>query len=106
MRGSQIALIALGGFVLFAVILAASSGTYVVQPGYRGVEITLGKVSTVFKPEGFGFKLPLITRVEQVPVRQQTERTVADCYSSDLQQIKIDVGVLFRLPEAYIVRLY
>ena len=40
--------------------------------------------------EGFGLKSPLITDVLPVSIRQQTKTTQADCYSSDLQQIKID----------------
>ena len=35
--------------LVFAVVIMAASGTYVVQPGYRGVEVTMGKVSTAFK---------------------------------------------------------
>jgi prohibitin 2 len=106
MSGHQITRIILGGLLILAVVLIGSSMTFVVEPGHRGVEVTLGKVSPVFKPEGFGMKLPFITRVEPVLIRQQTKQMVADCYSSDLQQIKMDVGVLYRIPEASVVRLY
>src|SRR5688572_25829599 len=47
--------------LVFVIIVLASSGTYIVKPGYRGVAVTLGKVSPAFKPEGFGFKQPFIT---------------------------------------------
>lgn len=91
---------------LFIAIVMASSGTYVVQPGYRGVEVTLGKVSPVFKPEGFGLKAPAITHIHFVSVRQQTAEEKADCYSSDLQQIHADLRVLFRIPETSVVRIF
>ena len=63
--------------LIFVIIVMASSGTYVVHPGFRGVEVTMGKVSPVFKPEGFGFKTPLITAVHPVSVRQQTDEEKA-----------------------------
>src|SRR5438445_12408 len=81
-----------GALVIFVLIIAASSSNYVVQPGYRGVQVTLGKVSPVFKPEGFGFKLPFISAVVPQSIRQQTAKFEADCYSSDLQQAKTEAS--------------
>src|ERR1041385_6271684 len=106
MRAQTIAKLIGVAIVIFVVVIVASTSTYIVQPGHRGIEVTLGKVSPVFKPEGFGFKLPFLTSIEPVLIRQQTQNMIADCYSSDLQQIKIAVGVLFRIPEASAVRLY
>lgn len=96
-----------GGAILIVVlILVGASSTYVVDPGHRGVEVTLGRVSRAFKPEGFGFKLPFITTVVPQLIRQQTAQMQADCYSSDLQQVKMDVRVLYRVPEASVVSLF
>jgi prohibitin 2 len=95
-----------GAVLIFVLILAGSSATYVVEPGHRGVEVTLGKVSQGFKPEGFGFKLPFVTTVEPQMIRQQTAQMEADCYSSDLQQVKIDVRVLYRVPQASVVAIF
>lgn len=92
--------------LIFAVVLVATSGTYVVHPGYRGVEVTMGQVSAAFKPEGFGFKAPMITTVYPVSIRQQTAEDKAECYSSDLQQIHIELRVLFRIPESSVVKLF
>jgi prohibitin 2 len=92
--------------LIFVVVIMASSGTYVVHPGYRGVEVTMGKVSAAFKPEGFGLKAPLVTEIHPISVRQQTAEDKAECYSSDLQQIQIDLRVLFRVPESSVVRLF
>jgi prohibitin 2 len=94
------------GILIFVIVLMAASGTYVVQPGYRGVEVTMGKVSPQFKPEGFGLKAPLITTIQPVSIRQQTAEDKAECYSSDLQQIHIEVRVLFRIPESSVVKLF
>ena len=92
--------------VIFVLILAGANSSYVVQPGERGIEVTLGKVSPVFKPEGFGMKTPFITTIVPVTIRQQTREVSADCYSSDLQQVKMDLRVLYRIPEASVVQIY
>jgi prohibitin 2 len=94
------------GLLIFVIVLMAASGTYVVQPGHRGVEVTMGKVSPLFKPEGFGLKAPLITAIYPISIRQQTAEDKADCYSSDLQQIHIELRVLFRIPEGSVVKLF
>lgn len=95
-----------GAVIVFILILAASSSTYVVEPGHRGVQVTLGKVSPVFKPEGFGLKMPFVTTVIAQPIRQQTATVDETCYSSDLQQITIGLKVLYRIPEASVVALF
>ena len=92
--------------LIFCVIIMASSGTYVVPPGERGVEVTMGRVSTAFKPEGFGMKIPFVTTIHPISIRQQTAEDKAECYSSDLQQIQVDVRVLFRIPEGSVVKLF
>jgi prohibitin 2 len=95
-----------GGVILLALIAAGLSATYVVEPGHRGVEVMLGRVTPGFKPEGFGFKIPFITQVVPQMIRQQTAKMTADCYSSDLQQVKMEVRVLYRIPEASVVSVF
>jgi prohibitin 2 len=92
--------------LVFVVVLMAAAGTYVVNPGYRGVEVTMGKVSDAFKPEGFGLKQPLVTSIYPVSIRQQTAEDNAECYSSDLQQIQVELRVLYRIPESSVVKLF
>jgi prohibitin 2 len=95
-----------GAIVIFILVVGGSAATYVVEPGHRGVEVMLGKVSPAFKPEGFGFKLPFITRIVPQLIRQQTAQMSADCYSSDLQQVKMKVRVLYRVPESSVVAVF
>lgn len=92
--------------LLFAVIILGSSATYIVQPGTRGVAVTLGTVDLAFKPEGFGFKQPFLTQIIPISVRQQTRPMPAECYSSDLQQVKMEVHVLYRVPEHSVVKIF
>jgi prohibitin 2 len=92
--------------LVFVLILLASSTTYIVQPGFRGVAVTLGTVSPQYKPEGFGFKQPFITTIVPLSIRQKTQPMPAECYSSDLQQVKMEVHVLYRVPERSVVKIY
>lgn len=92
--------------LIIVLVIVGSQSTYVVDPGFRGVEVTLGKVSERFKPEGFGTKQPFITYVVPVQIRQQTREIPAECYSSDLQQVNVHLRVLYRIPETSVVRIY
>ncbi len=106
MTGRTIARLIGVAILIFIVIIMAAAGTYVVPPGYRGVEVTMGKVSPTFKAEGFGMKSPFITTIYPVSIRQQTAEDKAECYSSDLQQIQVELRVLFRVPENTVVKLF
>ncbi len=92
--------------LIFVVLIVGSAGTYIVQPGFRGVEVTMGRVSPQPKRDGFGFRAPFITTVHPVSIRQQTAQGKAECFSSDLQQVNIELRVLFRIPEAAVVKLF
>ena len=76
---------------------------YVVQPGERGVHVTLGTMSDQFVAPGFGMRLPMVTQIWRVNVQQDTRQMSAECFSSDLQQISIDLKVLYRIPETSVV---
>jgi len=94
------------GIAVFVAFIFIFASYYVVQPGNRAVLVTLGKVSPAFAPEGPGFKMPLITTVVPVSVRQQTRTVRTECYSSDLQQITVEIRVLYRVPEASVVKIF
>ncbi len=57
-------------------------------------------------PEGFGWKTPLITRIQPVNVKQRTAKLNAECFSSDLQQVILDLRILYRIPENSVVQNY
>lgn len=96
-----------GGLILiFVLVIVGGAGTYVVRPGHRGVAVTLGTVAPDFRPEGFGFRKPFVTHIHQISVRQQTRAIAAECYSSDLQQVKMDIHVLYRVPEQSVVKIF
>jgi prohibitin 2 len=94
-----------GGAIFLAVILLFSS-SFIVEPGSRGVLVTMGSVSPHFAPEGFGLKAPFVTTVLSISVRQRSNSLRAECYSSDLQQVNADLKVLYRVPEKSVVKIY
>ncbi len=90
----------------FLAVIFVFSAFFVVSPGNRGVIVTLGKTDPIVKSEGVGFKPPMISTVYQVSIRQQTEGVKAECYSSDLQQVNINLKVLYRIPEAQLFIIF
>jgi len=106
MNSSSVGRLVGSAILVVFLVLAAAQATYVVDPGFRGVQVTLGKVSDDFKPEGFGTKSPFISHIVSVPVRQLTRELPAECYSADLQQVDVKLRVLYRIPEASVVSIY
>jgi prohibitin 2 len=92
--------------VIFLLIVLAATSTFVVEPGTRGIKVTLGKAADGFLPEGFGSKAPFITRIVPVSIKQRTAPLRAECFSSDLQQVLVDARVLYRVPEQSVVEIY
>src|SRR4051812_33170135 len=77
------------GILLLVVLLFSSS--YIIEPGFRGVLINMGSVSDHFLTAGFGFKPPFTSRIIELPIRQQVGSLKAQCYSSDLQQLEMEL---------------
>lgn len=92
--------------LLFVLIIAASTTSYVIEPGTRGIKVTLGKAEDRFLSQGFGFKAPFITTIVPANIRQETKSVSAECFSSDLQQVIMDLRVLYRVPEQSVVQIY
>jgi len=86
-----------------ALLVFAAGSFYVVSPVERGVRVTLGTMSDQFVPPGLGAKLPLVTEIYRVNVQQDTREVSAECFSSDLQQINVQLKVLYRIPETSVV---
>lgn len=87
-------------------LVALLGSFYVIDPGERGIVVTMGKVSTVASSEGLGFKVPFLSSVVRMSVRQQTEEVKAPAFSSDLQMLSTTVKVLYRIPESGVVEIY
>src|ERR1700722_5714236 len=106
MQRTSLAIVVVGAVLLFIFIVLMSSASYIVEPGTRGIKVTLGKAADQFLPEGFGWKTPFVTTIVPVNIRQQTQTVKAECFSSDLQQVVADLRVLYSVPEGSVVQIY
>lgn len=92
---------------LFVFIFTLIWGSfYVVQPGERGFVVTLGHVPTEATTEGIGFKVPYISTIVKTSIKQQTIQQKYETFSSDLQQIDVQLAVLYRIPEKSVINLF
>ena len=93
-------------FIGLAVLFLIFQSFTVIQPGYRGVSVTLGKPDPNFRAEGLTLKWPFIEQITPVPVKQITVAGKAVCFSSDLQTVTISFKALYRIPESKVVDLF
>lgn len=100
--------IKLGAFGVAALtgLILLMGSFYVIDPGQRGIVVTMGKVPAQASAEGLGFKAPIVSDVVRVSVRQQTQELMAPAFSSDLQQVNTKLQVLYRIPEGSVVEIY
>jgi regulator of protease activity HflC (stomatin/prohibitin superfamily) len=92
---------AFGGvlFVLLLIAVALFSSFAIIEPGHRGVRVTMGQVSPEPLAEGVAFKWPLgISKIREINIQQQTSAGVARCFSRDLQQLELQFAVMYRTP--------
>ena len=95
--------LAIGFIVVFAITFL--SWFEIVDPGFRGVKVTMGSVSDEVYGEGFHWKSPL-SSIKEVNVRNQRGVYTSACYSSDLQQVVATITVIYSLPANNVVDLY
>ena len=90
-----------------AMFLALAPGCMctTVDPGLRGVKVTFGEMDSTLLGEGFHWKSPF-AEVERISVRQYTQETKAEAFSSDLQHINVKLQILFRIPESSVLTVY
>ncbi len=93
-------------FILIVGAIFFFGSFHIVPPGHRGIRVTLGKTSPTALTEGLTLKMPLITKIYDIPIKQITTEGTADCFSSDLQLVKIRFNVLYVIPEQSVVTLF
>jgi prohibitin 2 len=97
--------IRIGVLVLLVVIIASCSAT-VVDPGHRGVRITLGKVSPEPLQEGLHFKVPMVQQIQQLDIRTLRWAEVTQSYTKDVQQADVSFTLTYSLDPGYAVEMY
>ena len=94
--------------IILVLILAVFiwDGYVIVEPGYRGVSVTLGKVNPTVLNEGFHFKIPLIQEVIPMDVKVQKAQSEETASSKDLQTVEAVIAVNYRLNPEMVHKLY
>jgi len=106
MQNKSIFLSAVLPIALFVGVLVVYASASVVQPGNKGVQITFGKVNEKTLDEGLHFINP-VSIVKQVSIRQATaEMRHTNALSSDLQNVRFDIKVLYRIPDTSVVEIF
>lgn len=93
-------------FVAVALLLLLSQSFVVIQPGFEGVSVTLGKADPKSRESGLHMKVPFIEDIYKIPVKQLTVPGKAECFSSDLQTVIISFSALYRIPNSQVVDLF
>ena len=96
------------GLAILAIFLliVGFSGMYVIDPGYRGVKVVLGKVAQKSYVNGLGFKVPLISSMVPVDVRTRIIADSTETYTSDVQLAQIDYVLTYNLNPENVYVLY
>lgn len=98
-------IIAWGVFgILLAIVVFGSF--YTIQPGERGVLITLGKPSMDSMNEGFHMKFPLIQKVVKMEVRTQKYEAGATAASQDLQIVTATIATNYHILPEVVPKIY
>lgn len=88
-----------------AVFLFILSIFITVPQGYRGVVLTFGKVSGIMT-EGLNTRMPLIQSVQRMSIKTQLFSVEATAASKDLQDVKTNIGLNYRLEPLQVGTIY
>ena len=88
------------------VLIALISAFYSISPGYRGVLITLGKVSQHSYINGVGFKWPFVSSMIKMDVRTRKMTDKTSTYTSDIQTAELEYTFTYDLNPENIHILY
>lgn len=89
---------------LVALVIFFSSFT-IIEPGYRGVKVTLGQAEEDVLGEGLHFKMPIITKVRELSVQVFKIESKGSAASKDLQRVETTVALNFQANEAEVVKI-
>ena len=96
------ALLIAGG--LLTVVLLFTCWT-IVGVGERGVYVSMGSMSNDLLGEGFHLKAPWAT-VHKVEVKQVTVKGNTECFSKDLQTVKVTYSCMYAIPQDKVLTLF
>jgi len=87
-----------------AIILLFGSWT-IINPGQRGVRITLGSVSDQVLAEGVHLKIPLIQKIKKIDVTTQKLEQQVEAYSQNIQSVDVKLALNYNCKPELVHRL-
>lgn len=91
--------------ILF-IVIAIFNSWFVVEPGYNGFTVTLGKINSEVYSDWLHFKTPFITKSVKYNIQTQKLDAIADASSKDLQSVSASIVVNYKFLEKEVVNLY
>jgi regulator of protease activity HflC (stomatin/prohibitin superfamily) len=88
------------------VMAMSLSGCAVIEPGQRGVKVTLGQMDRNLLGSGLQFYNPLTDRISEYSIKQEIRDGQADPLTADQQPISIQYKVQYRIPEGQLLTLF
>ena len=93
--------------VILALPSVALTGCFgTVEVGERGVKVAQGVVDKNLLKEGFYTYNPFFERVEEFVIRQTTKQVEADVQTRDMQTIKMDISISYKIPDASVITIF
>ena len=98
--------IVIAAVVALVVLGCGFSCFYSIEPGFRGVLVTLGKVEQVSHPNGVGFKWPFVSKMYEMDVRTKKMSDSTSTYTSDIQTAELRYVFTYELRQENVHALY
>ena len=92
------------GIILVLIIATISRSIAVIEPGYTGIQIRLGKVIRANLTPGFYFTIPYIDSMKRINMRILKAEIETTAFSMDLQTVQIGVAINYKIENA--LKLY
>lgn len=99
-------LLSLAGILIAVLLVTVLSSFEVINPGERGVRVTLGQVSDEVLIEGLYLQLPFVQKIVKIDVKTQKAEYESNSASKDLQSVRSVVAMNFNLEPMSVGKLY
>jgi prohibitin 2 len=99
-------MIGMGILIIAVPLFFMSLGFTVIQPGERGVKVSLGRMDPNLLGPGMQFYFPMTDQIAHYSTKQETVAGQAMPLTADQQPITIQYKVLYAIPDAQILTLY
>ncbi|PIV90377.1 HflC protein [Candidatus Gracilibacteria bacterium CG17_big_fil_post_rev_8_21_14_2_50_48_13] len=99
-------LLSFGAVVLVLVLSLIFSSFEIINPGERGIRVTLGQISDEVLVEGLYLKIPLVQSIVRFDVKTQKAEYESNSASKDLQSVRSIVALNYNPEPSSVGKLY